>query len=74
MYPEVLFNDVSLHGDQVSISADGVLSLTPGVSNNLVSMSLFGRVYEEDPPYPDQFCPNIERENVLNKYIYCYTQ
>ena len=58
VYPEVLFNDVSLHADQVTISDDGVLSLSPGVSDNLVSMSLFGRVYDEDPPYPDQFCPH----------------
>jgi len=60
VYPEVLFNDVNLIPNMVNISEDGVLSLTEDTQTNetLVSMSLFGRVYQEDPAYPDQFCPN----------------
>ena len=57
VYPEVLFDQVTLLPDMVSISEDGVLALADNVSTPLVSMSLFGRVYEEDPDYPDQFCP-----------------
>jgi len=61
VYPEVLFNNVSLQPDLVNISEDGVLSLTENIqiTETLVSMSLFGRFYQEDPPYPDQFCPEI---------------
>ena len=59
VYPEVLFNNVTLISDLVNISEDGVLSLADDVqiTETLVSMSLFGRFYNEDPPYPDQFCP-----------------
>jgi len=60
VYPEVLFNDVKLKPELVNVSSDGVLSLVEEsmMSETLVSMSLFGRVYLEDPSYPDQFCPN----------------
>ena len=57
VYPEVLFDEVTLLPDMVSISEDGVLALADNVSTTLVSMSLFGRVYAEDPDYPEQFCP-----------------
>jgi len=59
VYPEILFNNVTLISDLVNISEDGVLSLPEDVqiTETLVSMSLFGRFYKEDPPYPDQFCP-----------------
>ena len=57
VYPEVLFNDVSLQPHLVQVSDDGVLALTGVTDQTLVSMSLFGRVYQEDPDYPDQFCP-----------------
>ena len=57
VYPEVLFDRVTLRPDLVSISQDGVLSITPGMDVPLVSMSLFGRVYNEDPDLPDHYCP-----------------
>ena len=57
VYPEVLFDEVTLLPDMVSISEDGVLALDDNVSTTLVSMSLFGRVYDQDPDYPEQFCP-----------------
>merc|ERR1711915_839025 len=44
VYPEVLFDDVRLIPELVDVSTDGVLSL-------------FGRVYEDDPKKPDQYCP-----------------
>ena len=57
VYPEVLFDGVTLRPDLVNITADGVLSIVEGIDVPLVSMSLFGRVYDEDPDLPDQFCP-----------------
>merc|ERR1719510_2189227 len=50
VYPEVLFDGVTLRPELVNITQDGVLSLvTTEVGVPLVSMSLFGRVYQEDP-------------------------
>ena len=59
VYPEVLFNNVRLQPQMVHVSEDGVLSLSKHVqiTETLVSMSLFGRVYSQDPDYPEQFCP-----------------
>jgi len=58
VYPEVLFDSVSLVPDLVGVSLDGVLSLIEDVNMKpLVSMSLFGRVYHEDPDMPEQYCP-----------------
>jgi len=58
VYPEVLFDSVSLVPDLVEVSADGVLSLANDAEMQpLVSMSLFGRVYHQDPDMPEQFCP-----------------
>ena len=57
VFPEVLFDGVTLRPDLVNISADGVLSLVQGVDVPLVSMSLFGRVFHEDANLPDHFCP-----------------
>jgi len=59
VYPEVLFNNVRLQPQMVHVSEDGVLSLSEHVqiTETLVSMSLFGRVYSQDPDYPEQFCP-----------------
>ena len=57
VYPEVLFDGVALRPELVNITQDGVLSLVPQVDVPLVSMSLFGRVYQEDPKLPDHFCP-----------------
>merc|ERR1712212_1381635 len=60
VYPEVLFDSVTLVPDLVEVSNDGVLSLVEDAEVDmlpLVSMSLFGRVYQEDPNMPDQFCP-----------------
>ena len=51
---------MSLRPELVTVSEGGVLSLVAGLvtsADTLVSMSLFGRVYTEDPAYPDQFCP-----------------
>ena len=51
---------MSLRPELVTVSEAGVLSLVAGLgtpADTLVSMSLFGRVYTEDPAYPDQFCP-----------------
>ena len=51
---------MSLRPELVTVSEAGVLSLVAGLvspTDTLVSMSLFGRVYTEDPAYPDQFCP-----------------
>ena len=53
VYPEVLFDEVTLLPDMVTITEDGVLALADNVSTPLVSMSLFGRVYQEDPDYPE---------------------
>ena len=55
-----MFDNVSLRPELVTVSEGGVLSLVAGLvtsADTLVSMSLFGRVYTEDPAYPDQFCP-----------------
>ena len=58
VYPEVLFDGVTLRPELVNITQDGVLSLvTTEVGVPLVSMSLFGRVYQEDPALPDHYCP-----------------
>ena len=58
VYPEVLFDGVTLRPELVNITQDGVLSLvTTEVEVPLVSMSLFGRVYQEDPDLPDHYCP-----------------
>ena len=57
VYPEVLFDGVTLRPDLVDITEDGVLYIMQGMEVPLVSMSLFGRVYEEDPNLPDHFCP-----------------
>ena len=58
VYPEVLFDSVSLVPDLVSVSGDGVLSLVEDADMlPLVSMSLFGRVYHQDPDMPAQYCP-----------------
>eukprot|EP00092_Neocalanus_flemingeri_P008400 GFUD01009056.1.p1 GENE.GFUD01009056.1~~GFUD01009056.1.p1 ORF type:complete len:524 (-),score=153.49 GFUD01009056.1:111-1682(-) len=58
VYPEVLFDSVSLVPALVSVSADGVLSLAEDAEMQpLVSMSLFGRVYHQDPDSPEHFCP-----------------
>ena len=57
VFPEVLFDGVTLRPDLVNISADGVLSLVQGVDVPLVSISLFGRVFQEDADLPDHFCP-----------------
>ena len=57
VFPEVLFDGVTLRPDLVNITADGVLSLVQGVDVPLVSMSLFGRVFQEDADLPDHFCP-----------------
>ena len=57
VYPEVLFDGVTLRPELVNISQAGVLSLVPPAEVPLVSMSLFGRVYQEDPDLPDHYCP-----------------
>jgi len=58
IYPEVLFDSVSLVPDLVEVSSDGILSLVEdGEMQPLVSMSLFGRVYTQDPELPEHFCP-----------------
>ena len=58
VFPEVLFDGVTLRPELVNITSDGVLSLVQGAEvPPLVSMSLFGRVFQEDAPLPDHFCP-----------------
>ena len=58
VYPEVLFDSVSLVPNLVAVSGDGVLSLVEDADMlPLVSMSLFGRVYHQDPDMPAQYCP-----------------
>ena len=58
VYPEVLFDGVSLRPELVNITSDGVLSLVEGTNVPLVSMSLFGRKYSADAELPDHFCPD----------------
>ena len=49
---------MSLIPDLVEVFADGVFSLANDAEMQpLVSMSLFGRVYHQDPDMPEQFCP-----------------
>ena len=76
VYPEVLFNNVRLQPQMVHVSEDGVLSLSKHVqiTETLVSMSLFGRVYSQDPDYPEQFCPVwYILSSIWNMYITCGT-
>ena len=57
VFPEVLFDGVTLRPELVNITSDGVLSLVQGAHVPIVSMSLFGRVFQEDADLPDHFCP-----------------
>ena len=58
VYPEVLFDEVTLRPESVLITMDGVLSIREKVDTMpLVSLSLFGRRYEDDADLPDDFCP-----------------
>ena len=74
VFPEVLFDGVTLRPELVNITADGVLSLVQGVDVPLVSMSLFGRVFQEDADLPDHFCPSTNgaghhHSHVISVYI-----
>ena len=61
VFPEALFDEVTLQPELVSISPDGILSLTENDENiPLVSMSLFGRRFELDADQPNNFCPSTE--------------
>jgi len=58
VYPEVLFDEVTLRPESVLITMDGVLSIREKVDTMpLVSLSLFGRRHEDDADLPDDFCP-----------------
>ena len=55
-----VIHDLRLKPELVEVWEDGVLGLAEAAvtaEDALVSMSLFGRNYNLDPPYPDQFCP-----------------
>ena len=62
VFPEVLFDGVSLQPHLVNITSDGVLSLVEGAEVGLVSMSLFGRTYQKDADWPQNFCPGSKSE------------
>jgi pantetheine hydrolase len=58
VFPEALFDHVTLVPESVLITPDGVLSIRENVDPvPLVSLSLFGRMYEGDADLPDNFCP-----------------
>jgi len=60
VFPEVLFDEVTLRPELVLIRPDGVLSIREKFEVfPLVSMSLFGRRYEDDADMPDTFCPAL---------------
>ena len=60
VFPEALFDEVTLQPELVLITPDGVLSLREKVEPlPLVSLSLFGRRYAEDADIPDNFCPAL---------------
>jgi len=58
VFPEVLWDNAQLSGERVEVSADGRLSAVEGSpSLPIVSVSLFGRLYNEDAEQPVNFCP-----------------
>ena len=58
MFPEALFDEVTLRPELVLITPDGVMSIREKFETlPLVSLSLFGRRYEDDANMPDNFCP-----------------
>jgi len=58
VFPEVLWDNAQLSGERVEVSADGRLSAVEGSpSLPMVSVSLFGRLYNEDAEQPVNFCP-----------------
>jgi len=60
VYPEALFDEVTLRPELVLITPDGVLSIREKFEPiSLVSFSLFGRRYEDDADMPDNFCPVV---------------
>ena len=59
VFPEALFDEVTLRPELVLITPDGVLSIREKFElQPLVSLSLFGRRYEDDADLPDNFCPD----------------
>ena len=62
VYPQVVFDETTLRPDLYHILDDGVVALT-GRSISLmaptVSMSLFGRIYQMDGNYPENWCPQL---------------
>ncbi|XP_010280514.1 PREDICTED: pantetheinase-like [Phaethon lepturus] len=52
VFPEVLYSGVQLAPGEFEVLRDGRLKSKHGTSKPLVTATLFGRLYEKDPPHP----------------------
>ncbi|XP_077208741.1 pantetheinase-like isoform X2 [Paroedura picta] len=54
VFPEVLLNGVQLAPGEFQVLSDGQLISQNGTSKPVLTVTLFGRWYERDPPRPEQ--------------------
>ncbi|NWW43145.1 VNN2 protein, partial [Pedionomus torquatus] len=52
VFPEVLYSGVQLAPGEFEVLRDGRLRSKQGTSEPLLTATLFGRLYEKDPPHP----------------------
>ncbi|XP_024064063.2 pantetheinase-like [Terrapene carolina triunguis] len=57
IFPEVLLTGVQLAPGEFQVLSDGRLINQNGTSKPVLSVTLFGRWYEKDPPHPQQAFP-----------------
>ncbi|XP_048346456.1 pantetheinase isoform X2 [Sphaerodactylus townsendi] len=54
VFPEVLLSGVQLAPEEFQVLSDGQLISQNGTSKPILTVTLFGRWYEKDPPHPEQ--------------------
>ncbi|XP_014729750.1 PREDICTED: pantetheinase-like isoform X1 [Sturnus vulgaris] len=59
VFPEVLYSGVQLAPGEFEVLRDGRLKSKHGTSKPLVTATLFGRLYEKDPPHPLRISPEV---------------
>ncbi|CAM4651034.1 unnamed protein product [Lepidochelys kempii] len=57
VFPDVLLTGVQLVPGEFQVLSDGCLINQNGTSKPVLSVTLFGRWYEKDPPHPQQGFP-----------------
>ncbi|KAK2524775.1 hypothetical protein Q9966_011474 [Columba livia] len=57
VFPEVLYSEVQLAPGEFEVLRDGRLKSKHATSKPLVTATLFGRLYEKDPPHPLRTSP-----------------